>query len=156
MSRGFAIAVDFFLAAMVFMLVLAYSSYTYYYYVGQYRAAEARKETEISSLAITDLMLKSPGNPVEWQNDPNGTMAIGLAYEENIIDPEKLSALEMMDYNRSRELMGLSTDYYMRVRWVDGTLIMEKGGKQNESAVSMKRVAAYNGTYAWVEFDVYR
>lgn len=156
MNRGFAIATDFFFASMVFMLVLAYSSYTYYYYLGQFKAAEARKETEISSLAITDLMLKSPGNPVEWQDEPNGTKAIGLAYEENIIDPEKLHALEMMDYNRSKELMGLSTDYYMRVRWVDGTVIMEKGEKQNESAISMKRVAAYNCTYAWVELDVYR
>lgn len=156
MNRGFAIATDFFLASMVFMLVLAYSTYTYYYYVGEFRAAEARKETEISSLAITDLMLKGPGNPAEWQDDPGGAKAIGLAYEENIIDPGKLDALGAMDYNRSMELMGLSTDYYMRVRWVDGTVIMEKGIKQNESAVSMKRVAAYNGTYAWVELDVYR
>ena len=156
MRKGFAIATDFFLASMVFMLVLAYSFYTYYYYVGQFKAAEARKETEISALALTDMMLKSPGNPVEWQDAPNETKAIGLAYDENIIDPEKLSALEMMEYNRSKELMGLSTDYYMRVRWVDGTVIMEKGKKQNESAISMKRVAVYNGTYSWVELDVYR
>lgn len=156
MNKGFAIATDFFLASLVFMLVLAYSAYTYYYYAGEFRYAEARKEAEISSLAVTDMMLKGPGNPVEWQEEPNGTKAMGLAYEENIIDPEKLSALEAMDYNRSRDLMGLSTDYYMRVRWVDGTVIMEKGEKRDESAVSMKRVAAYNGTYAWVEFDVYR
>jgi hypothetical protein len=61
-----------------------------------------------------------------------------------------------MDYNRSRGLMGLSTDYYMRVRRVDGVVIMEKGVKQNESAVSMRRIAVYNGSYSWVELDVYR
>ena len=156
MGRGFAIATDFFLASVVFMIVLAYSVYTYYYYLGEFGATEARKEAEISSLALTDMMLKSPGNPVEWQDAPNGTKAIGLAYEENVIDPEKLQALEVMDYNRSRELMGLGTEYYMRVRRVDGTIIMEKGARQNESAVSMKRIAVYNGSYSWVELDVYR
>lgn len=156
MARGFAIATDFFLASVVFMVVLAYSFYTYYYYLGEFGATEARKEAEISSLALTDMMLKGPGEPVEWQDAPNGTKAIGLAYEENIIDPEKLQALEMMDYNRSRGLMGLSTDYYMRVRRVDGVVIMEKGVKQNESAVSMRRIAVYNGSYSWVELDVYR
>jgi hypothetical protein len=90
------------------------------------------------------------------QDAPNGTKAIGLAYEENIIDPEKLQALKLMDYNRSKELMGLSTDYYMRVRRVDGVIMMEKGARQNESAVSMKRIAVYNGSYSWVELDVYR
>jgi hypothetical protein len=44
----------------------------------------------------------------------------------------------------------------MRVRRVDGVVIMEKGVKQNESAVSMRRIAVYNGSYSWVELDVYR
>ncbi|MCX6768721.1 MAG: hypothetical protein NTY83_02680 [Candidatus Micrarchaeota archaeon] len=156
MGRGFAIATDFFIATTVFMMVLAYSTYTYFYYVGQFGDAEARKEAEMSAMAITDLMLKGPGNPVEWQYAPNGTTSLGLAYEPNVIDPEKLSALEAMEYNRSRELMGLGTDYHMRVRRVDGTVLMEKGTRQNESAISVKRVAVYNGSYSWVELDVYR
>jgi len=153
--RGFAISVDFMLAAMIFFLVLAYSVGTYYYYLGQYNAEEVRKNMEISTLAATDVLLKTQGVPGDWEQGAGNPQSVGLVERPNIIEPQKLSALAAMDYNYSKEAMGLGADYYLSVIELTGELVMEKGAQMDGDAIVASRLAIYNETYVRVTLHVY-
>lgn len=152
--KGFAISADFMLAAMIFFAVLAYSVGTYYYYLGQYNAEEAQKNTGISALAATDVLLKTQGVPGDWEL-VGSVESVGLAGRPNIIEPLKLSALGAMDYNYSREALGLGSDYYLTVAALTGEKIMEKGAQMEGNAVVASRLAIYNETYVRVTLYVY-
>jgi hypothetical protein len=152
--KGFAISADFMLAAMIFFAVLTYSVGTYYYYLGQYNAEEAQKNTEIDALAATDVLLRTQGVPEDWELTGNPA-SVGLAGRPNIINPEKLSALGAMDYNYSKEALGLGADYYLSVDALTGGKIMEKGALMGGDAIVARRLAIYNETYVRVTLYVY-
>ncbi|MEW5996781.1 MAG: hypothetical protein AB1657_04265 [Candidatus Micrarchaeota archaeon] len=171
--KGYATGVDFVLSILIFSIVLAYSIGSYYYYLGEYRAVEARKNLEVSALALTDTLLKSPGIPGDWEAAadweewmeeeeeeeewiPTGLESIGLVRRANVLEPAKVFALDMMDYNYSREVLGIGADYFLYITTVGGITVMEKGVRmENASVISVRRMALYNGTYAWVTLDVY-
>jgi hypothetical protein len=155
---------------LIFSIVLAYSLGTYYYYINEYRAVEARKNLEVSALALTDTLLKSPGIPGDWEMGaegeemeeeeagwiPTNLQSVGLVGRPNALEPAKVFALDVMDYNYSKEIMGVGAEYFLSITTVEGITIMRKGVQRaNESAIAIRRIALYNGSYAWVTIDVY-
>ena len=153
--RGFAISADFMLAAFIFFAVFAYSVEAYYQNLGMYNAEEMRKNTEISTLAATDVLLKTHGIPGDWELDAENAKSIGLVGRPNVINPAKLSALQAMDYNYSKEALGIGVDYYLSVVPLTGQMIMEKGQRMGGDAVVASRLAIYNETYVRVTLYVY-
>lgn len=153
--RGFAISADFMLAAFIFFAVFAYSVEAYYQNLGMYNAEEMKKNTEISALAATDVLLKTHGTPGNWELDAENVESVGLVGRPNVIVPAKLSALQAMDYNYSREVLGIGMDYYLSVVPLTGGMVMEKGQRMGGDAVVASRLAIYNETYVRVTLYVY-
>lgn len=153
--RGFSISADFMLAAFIFFIVFAYSVEAYHQNLRLYNAEEARKNTEISALAATDVLLKTHGIPGDWELDAGNVESVGLVGRPNVIEPAKLSALQAMDYNYSREALGIGMDYYLSVVPLTGEAVMEKGQRMEGDAVVASRLAIYNGSYVRVTLYVY-
>ena len=96
-----------------------------------------RRDMEITGTRILDILVKSPGYPIDWENK-NAT-TIGLASYDRTIDANKLNAFLDMDYNRTREIFGIPYNYFFKLgnytKGVNGT-----------EAVFARRAVIFNGT----------
>ena len=96
-----------------------------------------RQDMEITGTRILDILVKSPGYPIDWENK-NAT-TIGLASYDRTIDANKLNAFLDMDYNRTREIFGIPYNYFFKLgnytKGVNGT-----------EAVFARRAVIFNGT----------
>lgn len=96
-----------------------------------------RKDMEITATRILDILVKSPGYPIDWEK--SNASVIGLANYDRTIDANKLNTFINMDYNTTRKIFGIPYDYFFRIgnytKGVNGT-----------EAVFVRRMVIFNGT----------
>ena len=99
-----------------------------------------RKYMESIAMRITDIFVKSPGYPSNWEN--REIVAIGLVDHDRRIDQAKLDAFMNMDYETSKDVLGIKGyDYFFRLVRNNVT----KGYLGGETAIFIERRVLYNG-----------
>ncbi len=125
--------------AAVFLLVIALSIISVYW---DNKMNSLQEKTELAEMyirasQISDILAKAGGTP-NWEQR-NATV-IGLAIWNRIIDVRKLSAFMGMDYNKSKDILGIKGyEYYFRL--ANNTKGFLSGNKQ----VYIKRIVIHNG-----------
>lgn len=106
-----------------------------------------RKDMEITATRILDILVKTPGVPLDWEL--NDASVIGLANFDRTIDTAKLSALINMDYNKTRNIFGTPYNYFFKLGNVTK-------GINGAETVFARRMVLFNNTVQFMELTLSR
>jgi hypothetical protein len=131
--------------AFAFILTLFLS----FWYNGIYASNQAvvRNKMEYEMIAISDLLVESPGVPYYWESNTSNISALGLAREPNVLHPPKLSNFTNLSYGTLKSQLGLSHEFYFYVQDTNGNRLYETGNASSgtTSSVVVYRYALLNG-----------
>ena len=90
---------------------------------------EDKRKIYQKGLDVAEMLVKTQGDPVNWGElsvvDSSNVDAIGIASEDNVLDPEKLDKLGEIDYGELRRILGLSREEF------NLTIYNISGGSEN-------------------------
>lgn len=104
------------------------------------------EDEEMFSLGIqiTDLMVKSPGIPSNW--NISNAQTIGLATNDHNLSIAKVSNFTQMNYTASKRLLKLTLyDYVFRISTLNGTILVNYGNMYSNAnkVVNIRRLVLY-------------
>lgn len=107
--------------------------------------ARNRMETEL--IGASEILVKSPGFPEDWETNSSNVTVLGLASEPNMLNAAKLSNFTNLSYSHLRELLGLSHEFSFAVQDQTGNLLYAVGNSSagTSSSVTMTRFAVLDG-----------
>jgi len=99
-----------------------------------------------AAYAISDIFIKTPGIPPDWESNITNISAIGLAINDRILDKSKVDTFTNLDYNLTKQKLKLSYDYVFSIEHTNGTIIAESGTfPKKELVANSKRLVTYEG-----------
>lgn len=147
---------DLFLAVSIFVVLLGAVVFTYNHYTVKFESRQNFNRMQLATMQITELLVKSPGMPADWESNSSKTRIIGLAYSSRNISEEKVSRFIDMSYDESKRIFGTNNDFHFRLADMGGSLIAEKGyNATGNTAISMERRVLYNGENAILSFTLW-
>jgi len=110
---------------------------------------EDRRSTYYKGLDITDILIKTTGNPTNWDRldtiDSSTVFAIGFASKPNVLDEDKIEKFESLEYGEMKDILGLSKeDFNLVIHNIGGSdeiLLYSFGDGLNKSHVRIDRYA---------------
>ena len=135
--KGQLFSSDMIVAVFLFLAAVSAALFAWNSAIDKSVQTMQRQDMEITGTRILDILVKSPGYPIDWENK-NAT-TIGLASYDRTIDANKLNAFLDMDYNRTKNIFGIPYDYFFRL----GNYT--KGINGSEAAFA-RRAVIFNGT----------
>jgi hypothetical protein len=143
-------------AALLFIVILGFSAISYSNFAEKYFMNEGKAQLETSIVSITETLIKSKGYPTDWENNVPGLEVLGLAQTENILSLNKVNAFESISYNETKDLLGVSGEYYIEIRSVDDQVFFSKGSELvNTSSVSLERTVFFNQSFSRLVVRLY-
>lgn len=133
--KGQLNSIDFISAIVIFMVLVVFL--VTFWFVSISHVATGVKENRMGAAAvsISDMLIRGPGVPSTWDEDPANAEVLGLAIFPNVLSENKIQQFTSMEYNETRELLGLDYEYYFYVESLNGNRLYESGtaglGKQS-------------------------
>jgi len=138
---------------LVVFIVLGWNSYTNLLARGQ-----REKFIELQAMQTLDLLIKSPGEPVDWEKNIASSEVFGLAMSDRNISQKKLDALSLSSYNQTSRMLGIDlVDFQLLVRHMNGTELFRYGKAlpANKPVITLQRLAGHQNTTATVEIAMW-
>ncbi len=106
MRKAQLLTIDFVLSLAIFVSILLTLVTVWSSIDAQVRDVESRRELQTLSLSVSDLLVRNPGNPIDWNS--TNVKSIGLATEERVLSLNKITAIMGMGYDdvKSRLRLG--------------------------------------------------
>ncbi len=157
-KKGQMSSVDFLFASIIFVFILAFFTGFWYVTTGDLDNTIKRNRLEATAVVASDLLIKSPGVPSNWTENPSTILAIGLVSQHNVFDKIKLENFTSLDYNSSSELLGLSQSqgFYFYIEDLDGNRKYQTGNSSaNGQVVFITRYGILNGQKVKMRLMIY-
>ncbi|MEA2036065.1 MAG: hypothetical protein U9O94_01045 [Nanoarchaeota archaeon] len=153
------VVADLFIAMFIATMLIIIIIFTWNNYAILLDENIEYNEMQIIAFQTADLLVKSKGEPVNWEYSPNNVDAIGLASSDRVISEEKVGEFVNLPYNVTSKLLGVDLyDFRFELNHINGTM-MEEYGKTpegNKSIVSVQRIVSYKNEKAVVEFVLWK
>lgn len=155
--KGQLFYLDLIASALVFIvliaLILAANSYAF----RSHSADLERKNFEIDSIKAIQNLLRTPGQPENWEaGNLSSIKVLGLSSgNNNILDSGKVDAFLSLDYITTKNLLGLGADF--EIKFVGS--MKSKGSAPPpgiENIIFFRRFAYYNNSVETVEAKFWR
>ncbi len=141
--RGQIWSLDFSVSIVIFLIVLIPFMLIWGYMYAENEEKRMFDDMETRAMSISDSLVRLGGVPDDW--NATSVEVIGLASEENVLDPGKVSSFDSMNYSHVREVMTKRYDYYLRISDINGSVYLEKGSLPSDTTiVPVERYANYN------------
>lgn len=114
---------------------------------------------QIIAFQTADLLVKSGGEPGDWELDPDSVDTIGLASSDRSLSEEKVDAFVNLLLNVSSKSLGVELyDFYFQLKHINGTRLKEYGESStpNRSVINVQRLVLYKDEKAVVEFALWK
>ena len=137
---------DFVLASILFLSMVLFMALFWFVMLADVGHAVEKDVLEATAIPVSDLLLKTPGTPPHWEEDPENVEGIGLVSSQNILAEGKLGNFTGISYEDAKETMGLSEEFYFYVEDFEGNRLHETGNSTiGDQAISLTRFALLNG-----------
>lgn len=151
-SKGQINSIDFMIAVLIFAVLLIFIIGFWFLNMAEINGMVGRDRLDSAAIAVSDMLVKTPGVPGNWEEDPANAWAVGLAESQNVISSEKVANFTALDYNVSKELLGLDGDFYFYVEDLEGNRLYESGIAELGSGVApVLRFGVLDGEIVKVE-----
>lgn len=160
-SKKSEIAVtDLFIALFMATILIIFIVYSWNKYVMVLSDNIDYNEMQIIAFQITDLLVKSKGEPENWEEDPENVYVIGLAGSDRNLSTEKVDAfINNITYDNASLILGMGFyDFYFQLKHINGTRLKEfgQGSIPNRSVVNVPRLVYYKNEKAILEFALWK
>jgi len=153
-KRGQAWSMDFVTSLVIFFLVLIPLLFIWNYVNIQSAEQRTLDEIEMLALTVSDSLIRTKGVPENWNS--SNVNVIGLAEEENILDPEKVSEFLSMgnnQYSLTKSILTGKYDFFFSITDLNGTVYGTIGNKPpDRTVVPVERYCQYKGRIVKLEF----
>ncbi|MBI4175675.1 MAG: hypothetical protein HY518_00585 [Candidatus Aenigmarchaeota archaeon] len=158
--KGQIWSIDFIMSMIVFFLAIALILFAWDYAIVQNESQVSFHGAESLALSVSDALVRTGGIPEGW--DSSSVQVIGLASDENIMDPGKVDEFLDVDYNTSKRLLGIGRyEYYFEVMYANNSVLQDPPGRNLTKGlypanatvvVPVERYVLYNTTISKLEF----
>jgi len=133
-KKGQTIIIDLFIAISIFVLLIGAT------------------DLQVKAFQVTDLLVKSTGNPGAWENNISSAAVIGLAESDRVLDRNKVEAFANISHNEGVKLLNLGDyNYYFEIKDVNGGNLPNGDVKFN-----VERYVSYEGSDEIFKFTLWK
>jgi hypothetical protein len=160
------ISIDLIISVIIFIILISFVFLTISRYQTSINENIASQDINVKALQISDLLVKSSGEPSNWEDDVSKLNTIGLASRDRSLHISKITEFLELDYNLTKEKFNVETfDFYFALKELNGALVeidddnIEKGlsaGLNATNVVTIKRIVLYGGNEKRVEFTLWK
>ena len=114
---------------------------------------------QVIAFQTADLLVKSSGEPDNWELNPDNVDTIGLASSDRVLSEEKVDAFLGLLLNITSNSLGLELyDFYFQLNHINGTMLKDYGESPilNESVINVQRLVLYKNEKAVVELALWK
>jgi len=150
--------VDLFVAVSIASLLLIIILSTYYYYNDVLEEKVLYNDMQMTAFAAVDYLVKSPGQPVDWELNPSNATRIGLASRPLVLSQNKTITFTKTNNQTIKEALNIvGYDFYFSLKSQDGTTIASgKPPSAKSYVVNAQRIVTYRNYSAKVDFKVWK
>jgi hypothetical protein len=158
MRKAQIASIDLFIAITVFLLLTAATIYTWNLYNLRLNENLEYEKMQLIVFQITDLLVKSPGYPTAWEENPTNLGVIGLAQDDRILSQDKITAFTKLNYDTSKEKFNIELyDYKFRIKDLSNNIIQESGQNfTGDTSIVIERYVLLNNEKRIMEFTLWK
>ncbi|NIO19414.1 MAG: hypothetical protein GTN76_01360 [Candidatus Aenigmarchaeota archaeon] len=154
--KGQVWSLDFVTSLIIFFLVLVPLFFVWNYVNIQNMEQRTFDDIEVLALTTSDSLIRTKGVPENWNS--SNVNVIGLADEENILNPTKVSEFLSMgniNYNLTRNILTGKYDFFFGITDLNGTVYGTIGNKPpDKTIVPVERYCLYNDRVVKIELTL--
>ena len=157
---------DLFIAVAVFIVLVTITTLIWNLYNVRLDSRIDYDNMVLKAYHISDTMLKSTGDPVNWERSAspiNTINTLGLASDDHIISEKKLLTFSTLsstqeDYDILKDKMNINLyDYYLKLKLIDGTpIILTGNAPRGKFAVNLARLVIYESEPHILEVTIWK
>ena len=160
-KKGQAAVTDLFIAISVFIILITIMTLTWNLYNLRLQNRFDYDDMMTKAFQVSDVLIKSKGNPVDWETDPNSTIVIGLSSNDRIISKTKVETFtdeDLFNESKLKDILKVNQfNYYFVLRHLNGTLIHTRGlFPSGNLAINLARLVLYDDIPVFLEFAVWK
>jgi len=158
--QGQLFSLDLVISIVAFIMVFIFIVSIWSIYTIRLNENVASEELQLLAFQITDLLMKSRGEPNNWENNPDNVSVIGLHLNPGYLDGNKVNAFLSLDYNKIKEAFNIERfDCDFKVLDTDGNLLNDTGLSPDQSSlevISVSRFAMIENETRQIVFTLWR
>jgi hypothetical protein len=159
--KGQVLTIDFVTSMFILVSVMILVGFLWNTISTDLMGKNAFDKMMLQALSATELLVKTQGNPVNWNS--SNVKTFGLAYSPNVLSLDKtlsFTSLISSNYSRVKEELGISEDYYFEVYDLVKSQVVVQAPAINldsyDNVASISRLALLNGSEVRVVFALVR
>jgi len=158
MSKKSQVALtDLFIALFVATSLIIIIIFTWNRYIMTLNDESEHKEMQIIAFQVADLLVKSSGDPKNWENNPSNINVIGLSSSDRNLSIEKVNEFINLSYNNTAGKLGLEFyDFSFQLKHINGTQMINYGKNSSNNVVNVQRIVSYKDEKTIMEFAVWK
>ena len=151
-KKGQTIIIDLFIAISIFVLLIGATALIWHNYRAKLANDFIYEDLHVKAFQVTDLLVKSTGNPGAWENNISSAAVIGLAESDRVLDRNKVEAFANISHNEGVKLLNLGDyNYYFEIKDVNGGNLPNGDVKFN-----VERYVSYEGSDEIFKFTLWK
>lgn len=152
-----AVMADFFLATVVFMIILTAIIFTKNSYETRIHENLIEEELIFGALEVANVLVKTPGLPSNWEFEPDFVVMPGLASSDRILSTAKIDSFFDLNYSDIQDFMSMG-NINLTLKDFNGVVIKSTGIAGPEFVshfIRIERRVLYNDEKAILVVDVW-
>lgn len=140
---------DYMVGFFLFLIVIFFSSFLIFH--PTLKNNERVKETQIENAAqrVSELLIKTEGVPPNWEEDVSSLERIGLASEPWVLDSNKVSSLDSLNYSQIKGSLNLGNyQIYLGIKTSESIVKVGETPQVKKRVATVKRHAVLDNQTA--------
>ena len=149
---------DLFVAIFIFIALLISIFVTWNIYITRIEQRDNYNNILSNAVQITDTLVKSPGKPINWEQNNATAEIIGLASSDRNLSERKVNAFVTLTYNTTKDLLNIKRyDFKFTLININNSALIEYGlNSTGNNTVSIRRIVWYGNATAFMDFKLWK
>ncbi len=150
-------SLDMALSFLIFFSAMMSVMFAWNYISADTVQSQELREMQLKSMTLSDSLIRTPGIPSDWNEST--VQVIGIAYDDNTLDEEKVDEFVNMSYIKAKSLLDIwPYEFYFEVKDINGTVYKNSTlaiDSDSTTVIHAERYATYNGRIVKVKFAIW-
>jgi len=154
--KGQMNSIDLMMAILIFVILIVFVIGFWFVEQKEIQSTLTKNRLEAEAISISDILIKSPGNPSDWEKNQSEIKMLGLAIEGNVLSDAKISNFTNMSYSSAQNYLGLDDQFYFYIENMNGNRLYQFGNNTfGDQVIVITRFAVLNGEKILMRVSVY-
>jgi len=159
-KRGQVFSVDLVVTVIAFIIIFVFLISFWNLNVLRFSERKYSDELQLLSFQTTDILIKSPGVPNNWEDNSNNISVIGLGLSLGYLDANKVNTFLGLDYDLTKEKFNIERfDYRFELLSIDGEVLNTSGANLSNNLlenIAVSRIVMIGNETRLIQFNLWR